>query len=221
MKKFAIATAVAALFASSASVAAPFVWGNAYTDMLVNENATTKESQIFGIEGGVSTESTDLYGFFEVNPILENEFAKITAHSKLYKDFGVYGHMSKFSEGDFREDRYVVGAGYGGFAGEGYSIKPYVGVLRIDNTFGTQEDVAIGYAGYMVLNPGVTLSSWADARLDSEDSNKLKVAGNIGIQKDLDIVPGTYVGVFYNMAYGEMGQAKFSDSVQLRVGYHF
>lgn len=219
MKKFAIATAVAALFASTASVAAPVVWGNVYTDMLVNENASKKESQIIGIEGGITTDNgTDIYGFFEHNPDLENEFGKMTIHSSLIGDFGAYAHGTMFKEGDFSENRYLVGAGYQGFSGEDWSIKPYAGVVRIDTGDCTYENAAFGYAGYKVLNPGVVLSSWADARVDD---SKVKVQGSIGIQKDLTIIKGTYVGAFYNMNYGEQGQKHFSDSVQLRIGYHF
>ncbi|MGL5014993.1 MAG: hypothetical protein ACRC6V_11995 [Bacteroidales bacterium] len=220
MKKFAIATAVAALFASTASVAAPTVWGNVYTDFLVNDNAPKKESQIIGLEGGLMTEGgTDLYGFYEHNPNLENDFLKVTIHTTLVGDFGVYGRVSTFEEGDFSEDRYIIGAGYQGFVGDGYAIKPYIGALRIDvNGEKGDDQLAAGFAGYKVLNPGVVLSSWVDARWDE---NKVKAAGSIGIQKDLEIVKGTYVGAFYNMNYHEAGIKGFSDSVQLRVGYHF
>ncbi|MGL5014111.1 MAG: hypothetical protein ACRC6V_07465 [Bacteroidales bacterium] len=217
MKK--IALAVAALTLSATASATPFVWGNVYTDLLINENAPKKESQIIGIEGGVVTDTTDVYGFFEHNPDLENEFGKMTIHSKLVGDFGVYGRASMFKEGDFSEDRYIVGAGYQGFVGDGYAIKPYIGVLRIDiGEDATENQAAAGYAGYMTLNPGVVLSSWADARLDE---SKVKVSANIGIQKDLEIIKGTYVGAFYNMDYNEKGIKGFSDMVQLRVGYHF
>ena len=220
MKKFAIATAIAALFASATVAAEPFIWGNVYTDMLINDNAAQKESQIIGLEGGVSTEQVDVYGFFEVNPDLENEFGKVTVHKRVYEDFSVYGHGTVFKEGDFSENRYVVGAGYTGFTGAGYSIKPYVGFVRIDSgeEF-TNDNVAFGYAGYYALTPETTISSWADARVDDNDDNKVKVQGSVGIQHD--IFEKVYVGAFYNMNYGEQGQKHFSDSVQLRVGYHF
>ena len=220
MTKTTIAAAFVALFASTASVAAPFVWGNVYTDMLINDNASQKESQIIGLEGGLSTEQVDVYGFFEVNPDLENEFGKVTVHKRIHGDFSVYGHGTVFKEGDFSENRYAVAAGYTGFTGAGYSIKPYIGFVRIDggNDF-TQDDVAFGYAGYYALNEQTTVSSWADARVDSEDDNKVKVQGSVGIQHD--VLPQVYVGAFYNMSYGEQGQKHFSDSVQLRVGYKF
>lgn len=218
MKK--IALAVAALTLSASASAAPFVWGNVYSDLLVNENATKKESQIIGLEGGLSTEGgTELYGFYEHNADLKNDFAKVTIHTTLIGDFGAYGHATSFEEGDFEEQRYVVGAGYQGLKGDGWSVKPYVGVLRIDvNDCKGDDQLAFGYAGYKVLNPGVVLSSWVDARLDED---KVKAQGSIGIQKDLEIIKGTYVGAFYNMSYGEQGQKHFADSVQLRVGYHF
>lgn len=214
----AIAT-VLAMTAGSAS-AAPFVWGNVYTDMLINENASKKESQIIGVEGGVSTgNGTELYGFFEHNPDLENEFGKLTIHSSLIGDYGVYAHGTMFQEGDFSENAYVVGAGYQGFNGDGWSVKPYVGVIRIDSgEEATIENLAFGYAGFKTLNPGVVLSSWMDARVDDSD---LKVKASVGIQKDLTIIKGTYAGAFYNMNYDELGVKGFSDSVQLRVGYHF
>lgn len=220
MKKFAIATAIAALFASSAAVSAPIVWGNAYTDLLVNENASKKESQIFGVEGGLMTDGgTDLYGFFEHNADLDNNFGKVTIHTTLVGDYGVYGRASTFKEGSFQEDRYIIGAGYQGFVGEDYAIKPYVGALRIDvNNEKGEDQLAFGYAGYKTLNPGVVLSSWVDARVDE---SKVKASGSIGIQKDLTIVKGTYVGAFYNMNYDEAGIKGYSDSVQLRVGMHF
>ena len=219
MKKFAIATAVAALFASVSATAAPVIWGNVYTDMLINDNATEKRSQIIGIEGGVTTSrGTEFYGFFEHNPDLENEFGKLTVHSTVIGDFGLYGHATMFKEGDFSEERYVVGAGYQGFVGDGYAIKPYVGAVRIDqgedNTF-TQP--AIGYAGYYAVGNKTSLSSWADARVD--DDRKVHIQGSVGVQHD--IFERVYVGAFYNMNYGEQGQKHFSDSVQLRVGYHF
>lgn len=219
MKK-TIAIAIAALFASASASAAPFVWGNVYTDFLVNENASKKESQIIGLEGGLVTEGgTDLYGFYEHNANLENDFAKVTIHTTLVGDFGAYGRVSTFKEGDFTEERYIVGAGYQGFVGDGYAIKPYVGALRIDvNDCKGDDQLAFGYAGYRNLNPGVVLSSWVDARLDED---KVKASGSIGIQKDLTIIKGTYVGAFYNMNYHEAGMKGFSDSVQLRVGYHF
>ena len=220
MKKFAIATTIAALFASSAAVSAPFVWGNVYTDLLINENASQKESQIIGIEGGVDTGSTDVYGFFEHNPNLENEFGKVTIHSKLVGDFGAYGRASMFKEGGFSEDRYILGVGYQGFVGDGYAFKPYVGGLRIDiNEYAEEDQLAFGYAGYKTLAPGVVLSSWVDARIDE---SKVKAGGSVGIQKDMDFLkPGTYVGAFYNMNYHEAGIKGYSDSVQLRVGMHF
>ena len=219
MKK-TIAIAIAALFASASASAAPFVWGNVYSDMLINENAAKKESQIIGIEGGLVTQGgTDLYGFYEHNPNLENDFAKVTIHTTLIGDFGAYGRASSFEEGDFSEDRYIIGAGYQGFVGEDYAIKPYVGALRIDtNKCEGDDQLAFGYAGYMNLNPGVVLSSWVDARLDD---SKVKASGSIGIQKDLTIYKNTYVGAFYNMNYDEQGIKGYSDSVQLRVGYHF
>ena len=178
-----------------------------------------KESQIIGIEGGVDTGSTDVYGFFEHNPNLENEFGKVTIHSKVIGDFGVYARGSMFKEGDFSEDRYILGVGYQGFVGEGYAIKPYIGGLRIDINECSQEDqLAFGYSGYYNIEQGVVLSSWVDARVDED---KVKASGSIGIQKDLTIMPNTYVGAFYNMDYHEKGIKGFSDSVQLRVGYHF
>lgn len=221
MKKFAIVAAVASIMGYCVPAqSAPFVWGNVYTDMLVNENAAQKESQIIGVEGGLSTEGgTELYGFYEHNANLENDFAKVTIHTTLIGDFGAYGHVTSFEEGDFNEERYVVGAGYQGFKGDGWSVKPYVGALRIDvNDCKGDDQLAFGYAGYKVLNPGVVLSSWVDARWDD---SKVKAQGSIGIQKDLEIIKGTYVGAFYNMSYGEQGQKHFADSVQLRVGYHF
>lgn len=227
MKKTIAAVAtVFAMFAGS-SVAAPVIWGNVYTDMLINDNASVKESQIIGIEGGLSTKNVDVYGFFEHNPDLENEFGKVTVHKKVYEDFTVYGHGTMFKEGDFSENRYVVGAGYAGFAGEDYSIKPYVGFVRVDSAFSdeglsvntTTDNVAFGYAGYYALTPETTLSSWADARVDGDDDNKVKVQGSVGIQHDL--MKQVYIGAFYNMNYGEQGQKHFSDSVQLRVGYKF
>ncbi|MGL6099715.1 MAG: hypothetical protein ACRC0G_08805 [Fusobacteriaceae bacterium] len=221
MKKFAIVAAVASIMGYCVPTqAAPVVWGNVYTDMLVNENAAQKESQIIGIEGGVMTgNGTDVYGFFEHNPNLENEFGKVTIHSSLVGDFGVYGRASMFKEGDFSEDRYILGAGYQGFVGSDWAIKPYVGALRIDQGEDSSENqIAFGYAGFKVLNPGVVLSSWVDARVDD---SKVKASGSIGIQKDLAIVEGAYVGAFYNMNYDEQGIKGFSDSVQLRVGYHF
>lgn len=217
MKK--IALAVAALTLSATASAAPFVWGNVYTDLLVNDNAPKKETQIIGIEGGVDTGSTDVYGFFEHNPDLENEFGKMTIHSKVIGDFGVYARGSMFKEGSFSEDRYILGVGYQGWVGEDYAIKPYIGGLRIDiDNCSEEEQLAAGFAGYKVVAPGVVLSSWVDARLDD---SKVKAAGSVGLQKDLEFVPNTYVGVFYNMSYGENGQKHFADSVQLRVGYHF
>lgn len=222
MKKFAIVAAIASVmgFCTLPAQAAPAVWGNIYSDMLINDNASKKESQIIGIEGGLTTAGgTDVYGFFEHNPNLENDFAKITLHTTLIGDFGAYGHVTNFKEGDFEEQRYVIGAGYQGFNGDGWSIKPYIGALRIDiNDCKSDDQLAFGYAGYKALNPGVTLSSWADARLDDD---KVKVQGSVGIQKDLATIKGTYVGAFYNMNYGEQGVKGFSDSVQLRVGYHF
>ncbi|MGL5013102.1 MAG: hypothetical protein ACRC6V_02270 [Bacteroidales bacterium] len=218
MKK--ITLAVAALTLSSAASAAPFVWGNVYTDLLINDNASVKESQIIGIEGGVDTGSTDVYGFFEHNPNMENEFGKVTIHSKVIGDFGVYARGSMFKEGDFSEDRYILGVGYQGFVGDGYAIKPYIGGLRIDiNECAEEDQLAAGFAGYKVVAPGVVLSSWVDARLDE---SKVKAAGSVGIQKDLDFLqPGTYVGAFYNMNYHEAGVKGYSDSVQLRIGMHF
>lgn len=217
MKK--IALAVAALSLSATAAATPFVWGNVYTDLLVNENASKKESQIIGIEGGVMTNTTDVYGFFEHNPNLENEFGKVTIHSKVVGDFGVYARGSMFKEGDFSEDRYILGVGYQGFVGDDYAFKPYVGGLRIDINEDAQDNqVAFGFAGYKMLSPGVVLSSWVDARLDD---SKVKASGSIGLQKDLTVIENTYVGVFYNMNYHEAGQKGYSDSLQLRVGYHF
>ena len=227
MKKFAIATAIASLFASAAATATPFVWGNVYTDVLVNENASVKESQIIGIEGGVVTDTTKVYGFFEHNPDLENQFGKVTIHRKVIEDFGVYAHGTAFKEGVFAEGRYVLGAGYTGLSGEGWEINPYLGFTRIETSFdedtfsinNSTDNVAFGYAGYYTVQPGTTLSSWADARVDSDDDNKVKVQSSIGIQHDL--IGQVYIGAFYNMNYGEQGQKHFSDSVQLRVGYHF
>lgn len=217
MTKTTIAAAFVALFASTASVAAPFVWGNVYTDMLINDNAPKKETQIIGIEGGLSTELTDLYGFFEHNPDLENEFGKVTLHRKVIGDFSVYAHGSMFKEGDFSENRYVLGTGYTGFSGEGYSIKPYIGAVRIDiNECAVDDQLAFGYAGYYAVNDKTVLSSWVDARLDD---SKVKAQGSMGIQHD--VLPQVYVGAFYNMSYGEQGQKHFADSVQLRVGYKF
>ncbi|MGL5014195.1 MAG: hypothetical protein ACRC6V_07895 [Bacteroidales bacterium] len=218
MKK--IALAVAALTLSATASAAPFVWGNVYTDLLVNDNAAKQESQIFGLEGGIMTEGgTDLYGFFEHNANLDNNFGKVTIHTTIVGDFGAYGRASTFKEGSFQEDRYIVGAGYQGFVGDGYAIKPYIGALRIDiNNEKGDDQLAFGYAGYMTLNPGVVLSSWVDARIDED---KVKAGGSVGIQKDLEIIKGTYVGAFHNMNYHEAGIKGFSDSVQLRVGYHF
>lgn len=217
MKK--IALAVAALTLSASASAAPFVWGNVYTDMVINDYAADKESQLIGIEGGVDTGTTDVYGFFEHNMGLDNEFGKMTIHSKLVGDFGVYGRASVFTEGDFSEERYIVGAGYQGFVGDGYAFKPYVGALKISATGADDvSQLAAGYAGYKVLNPGVVLSSWVDARIDE---GQVKANGSVGIQKDLEIIKGTYVGAFYNVNYHEAGVSGFSDSVQLRVGMHF
>lgn len=222
MKKLTVVAAVASImgFCAAPAIAAPTIWGNAYTDFLVNEDANKKESQIIGIEGGMITSGgTDLYGFYEHNPNLENDFAKVTIHSSLIGDFGVYGRVSAFKEGDFEEMRYIVGAGYQGFVGEDYAIKPYIGALRIDvNDDKGDEKVAFGYSGYKNLNPGVVLSSWVDAHFDD---TKMKASGSVGIQKDLTIIKGTYVGAFYNMNYNELGVKGYSDSVQLRVGYHF
>lgn len=220
MKKTIAAVAtVFAMFAGSA-VAAPTIWGNAYTDFLVNDEASKRESQIIGIEGGIMTEGgTDLYGFYEHNPNLENDFGKVTVHSSLIGDFGVYGRASFFKEGSFEEERYIVGAGYQGFVGEDYAIKPYIGALRIDvNGEKGDDKVAFGYAGYKALNPGVVLSSWVDAHFDD---SKMRASGSVGIQKDLTLIKGTYVGAFYNMNYNELGAKGYSDSVQLRVGYKF
>lgn len=220
MKKFAIAAAITALFASATASAAT-TWGNVYTDMLINDNAAVKESQIIGIEGGVNTgKGTELYGFFEHNPDLENQFGKLTIHSAVIGDFGVYGHGTMFKEGTFSENRYVLGAGYQGLNGEGWSVKPYVGVVRVDTTIDdcktTDEQFAFGYAGFYAISPLTTLSSWADGRVEDD---KVKAQGSVGIQHY--IFEKTYVGAFYNMNYGEQGQKHFSDSVQLRVGYSF
>lgn len=214
MKK--IALAVAALSLSATAAATPFVWGNVYTDLLVNENASKKESQIFGLEGGVSTPTTDIYGFFEHNADLDNQFGKVTAHRKVVDNFTVYGHATAFYEGAFSEARYVLGVGHD-FSGENYSIKPYVGAVRISN-WKTEDNVAFGYSGYYVTNQGVTLSSWADARIEE---SKVKAQGSIGAQMDVTMIPNVYVGAFYNMSYGEQGVKHFADSVQLRVGYKF
>lgn len=218
MKK-TIAIAVAALFASATASAAS-TWGNIYSDVLINDFASKKESQIIGIEGGIATDTgTELYGFFEHNPDLENEFGKLTIHSSLVGDFGVYAHGTMFKEGDFSENAYLLGAGYQGLNGEGWSVKPYVGVIRIDaGEDNTIENAAFGYAGFMALENSVVLSSWVDARVDE---HKVKAKGSVGIQKDIAMYPGAYVGAFYNMNYHEAGVKGYSDSVQLRVGYHF
>lgn len=218
MKKTIIAS-VFALFAGSA-VSAPVMWGNVYSDLLINENASQKETQILGIEGGVFTDKTDVYGFFEHNPNLENEFGKMTIHTKVFGDFGVYGRASMFKEGGFSEDRYIMGAGYQGFVGENYAIKPYIGALRIDiDDCATDTQAAFGYSGFYVTKQGVTISSWVDARVDE---SKVKASGSVGLQTDMPIIAeNAYVGAFYNMNYHEQGLSGFSDSVQLRVGYHF
>lgn len=226
MKKFAIATAVAALFAGSVN-AEPFVWGNAYTDVLINENASMKESQILGIEGGVVTDTTQVYGFFEHNPDLDNQFGKVTIHRKVIGDFGVYTHGTVFKEGVFAEARYVLAVGHTGINGDGWAFNPYVGATRLNTTFDidqrsvdvTNDNFAFGYAGYYTVQAGTVLSSWVDARVDNNDDNKVKVTSSIGIQHDL--TKTFYVGAFYNPTYGEKGQSHFSDSVQLRVGMHF
>ncbi|MGL5015045.1 MAG: hypothetical protein ACRC6V_12285 [Bacteroidales bacterium] len=221
MKKLTIVAAVASImgFCAAPAIAAPTIWGNVYTDMLINDNASEQRSQIIGIEGGVSTNrGTEFYGFFEHNPDLENEFGKLTVHSTVIGDFGIYGHTTIFKEGDFSENRYVVAAGYQGFVGDGYAFKPYVGAVRIDaGEEDTSTEPAFGYAGYYAIGDKTSLSSWADARVD--DDRKVKVQGSVGVQHDL--LERVYVGAFYNMNYGEQGQKHFSDSVQLRVGYKF
>lgn len=219
MKKFAIATAVAALFASAAASAAPIVWGNAYTDLFINDNLAKKETQVIGVEGGIVTDKADIYGTFEHNPDLKNEWAKVSGHFKAVDEFSLYMHTELFREGDYSENLYTYGIGYMGWNSESYTFKPYVGAARLvvdeDNT---KDTVAFGYSGAYFIDTKTTFSSYADARVVDEH---LVAGGGIGIQRDLDMYPGVYVGAFYNMNYNELGVSGYADSVQLRIGYHF
>lgn len=221
MKKIAIVAAIASVmgFCTLPAQAAPVLWGNIYTDLYVNDNLDKKESQVIGIEGGVVSENVDIYGTFEHNPNLENEWAKVSGHFRMVEDFSLYAHTELFREGDYAENLYTAGIGYMGFAGEDYNIKPYIGVARlVVDECDTTDSFAFGYSGYYNLSDKTSLSSYADARLVDE---KLIAGGGVGIQRDLTALPNVYVGAFYNMNYNEMGVKGYSDSVQLRIGYHF
>lgn len=203
--------------------AEPFVWGNTYTDYTYQKGfkgnpleELKKHNATVGIEGGLTTDFIDAYGFTEYNASLDTQFSKASAHFNIYKGVSLYTQASDFTDGsDFNESHYVGGIGYTGLSGSGWAIKPFAALGYRASTFDTQKAPIVGWSGYMGLPDGMTAFSWHESEIKH---GKMNHNGAIGFTQD--ITKRMYVGTTYRYFYNAAGVSGYGDALIARVGFH-
>lgn len=206
---------VATLALVSTSAFAGF--GSVYVDGVSDKGFTgngNQEHVVLGIDGGFSNHTGDYYGFLEQDATLHTTFGKASVHLETGSNISVYVQGTYFNDNDsgFDAKTMTLAAGYKGFAGDGWSLRPYVGALWDDGS--NEFQPTVGWAGFTNLSPKIYMTSWGEsAHLDGVTN----LQGDVGIY--YNITPKLHTGVQYRFSYDKLGIEGYDDSLGLRIGY--
>lgn len=217
MTKSSIAIVAAFLLGSTAASAEAFTWGNIYADGYSHNRTTdNKETLVLGVEGGVTTENHDVYGFYEYDATNETTFGKVSDHVKIHDGLTLYGQASNFNTDFGGETVTVVGVGYDKIKGENWSFKPFVGYAMKTGAFAGEDGTMVGWSGYW-KPADVMFTNWTE--IETNASQPITVDGAVGAF--VDITKDIYTGVQYTYSYKTAGELGYGDSVAVRIGMHF
>ncbi|MBV7300548.1 outer membrane protein OmpK [Enterovibrio paralichthyis] len=260
MRKSVVALSVlAAAAAVPAQAEYLYGFGNVYADYLKWTNGDDKfggvennrdEHVTIGAEAGAGFDWGQVYGFYEYEKLDQasdsrSQAAKFTAHYKLIDDVTLYGQVYDLKDNKFtNEQSRVLGFGYLGLNGQGWSFNPFIGVhdLSIDNTnekFDAEDKLesytnASGFNGYMagwtamynfdIAGQPLMITNWHEIEFDRNDDYAAmqygKIGHNGGVSLWYDITETVYTGLTYRYFYNKLGVDGYGDAVIFRVGIH-
>ncbi|MBE1277131.1 MULTISPECIES: outer membrane protein OmpK [Enterovibrio] len=260
MRKSVVALAV---LASAAAVPAQaeyhYGFANVYADYLkwTNgddhfggvENNRDKHVTI-GAEAGAGFDWGQVYGFYEYEKLdqgsdTRSQAAKFTVHYKLVDNITAYGQVYDLKDNAFtNEQNRVLGFGYLGLNGEGWSFNPFIGVhdLSIDTIETRDKDTQVlkssfnasGFNGYMagwtamynfdIAGQPLMLTNWHEIEFDRNDDyagmQYGKMGHNGGVSLWYDITDTIYTGITYRYFYNKLGVDGYGDAAIFRIGMH-
>lgn len=214
MNKFITATLASLVLVSTSAFAG---FGAIYVDGVSDSGFTDNGNQehvVLGIEGGFSNHTGDYYGFLEQDTTMHTTFGKASVHLDTGSDVSVYVQGTYFNDNDtdFDAVTMTLAAGYKGFAGDGWSFRPYAGVAWDDGT--NEFNPTVGWSGFMNLTPKFYATSWGESVYHDGVTN---LQGDVGVY--YNITERLHTGVQYRFSYDKMGIEGYDDNIGLRVGF--
>lgn len=187
------------------------MFGSVYADQMFKKDSDSTTT--FGAEVGFSNPLADAFGFAEYTSETESLFLKGSSHVKLMSGFTVYGQVSHFTDPSFNETTAVVGGGYL-MGGSSWSVKPFVGLAKMQNNFGMQDEmVMVGWTAFKSVTSNLSLSNW------HETTFKHGTTANGAVSAFYDVTENVYVGATYRYYFDAAGVDGYGDAGYLRVGY--
>ncbi len=216
MKKTNATIAALALLSATSVLAEEskgFAWGNIYGDFVANEafaEGNDQEALVVGMEGGYVKDALDIYGFSEYDMTNDNTFTKLTSHYTVLSGISIYSQGTQFvTDTGINAKTYLVGIGFTGITGDGYTFKPYFGANYVDlpDTY----VATVGWSGMIKLSDKTMVTHWNESKVQ----DGFTAGGDVGVYYELPM--DMYIGAQYRYTYDGKD---YDDAIGLRVGVH-